>query len=739
MHRLFPVLFLFVVLAECLHAQVATDTLPRRPRIGVALSGGGARGTAHIGVLRAIEEAGIPIDYVAGTSMGSIVGGLYCLGYSVDELDSLVRSADWDLLLSDKSPQRELSLFQRERSGRFLLNVPLGKTARPEMTGLVKGRNLGNLLARLTVGYHDSISFDSLRIPFACVATNLANGAEVDFRSGILTTAIRASMAIPGVFTSVKWNGTELVDGGLANNFPVDLVRSMGADIVIGVTVQRELADTMGRSGIYDVVNQIISIASRDKYDENVRSCDVLLRVNSKGVSTMGFTPAAIDTMIRRGYETARAHWDELQEVALKANAPKPSSSPFMAERGPVLSVYPVRLVKFEGITAAEERIVRRACKLVDGTSISQEQIEQAIRLLGERFLYLDANFALTATQDDYDLTFYAEQRTMSKVGVGARFDTEQLAAVLLDANFVFHSRVPSSIDITAWLKEQYAARVSYTVEPWLNRQLNFYYHFRLKDFDVNYRGDKAYNIEFQLHQAGLFFAHRNLRNFDAEAGLYVSHFKLKNLFVRDSAAGMGFAFSTDTYYSAFLRLNYNSQDREDFPARGSKLQAEYTYTTSSLDHLKKPYAFSTVLASWETVLRLAPRWAVLPRVGGRIVLGDDVPYIFRNAVGGYEWGKYLDQQLPFAGISHMEHLRNALVTADFRLRYNFLDRQYIVLHGASLAEHRNLKNFGKANYEFGTALQYSYDSKFGPLSAYLGYSSQCKKPYLYINIGHSF
>ena len=138
-----------------------------RPRVGVVLSGGGAKGAAHIGVLRAVEEAGIPIDYIAGTSMGAIVGGLYALGYSTEELDTLVRMQDWELLLSDKTPRKLQSLAQRERAERLVLHIPLSRSAKPELNGLVRGRNLGNLLARLTVGYHDSISFDSLHVPFA--------------------------------------------------------------------------------------------------------------------------------------------------------------------------------------------------------------------------------------------------------------------------------------------------------------------------------------------------------------------------------------------------------------------------------------------------------------------------------------------------------------------------------------------------------------------------------------------
>ena len=308
-------LLLFLLFCSLPFSVSAQSTEHSRPRVGVVLSGGGAKGVAHIGVLRALEEAHVPIDYIAGTSMGAIVGGLYAMGYTTAELDTLVRTQDWEFLLSDKTPRRQLSPVQRERAERYVLSIPLSRSARPELTGLVRGRNLGNLLARLTVGYHDSISFDQLPIPFACVATNLANGDEIVFRNGIPATAIRASMAIPGAFTPVIWQGKTLVDGGMVNNFPVDVARKMGADIVIGSTVQRTFADTMETGGLQAVIHQLISIASRRKFEDNIRNCDIHIRVNPKGVSTMDFTAASIDTMLRRGYQAALQQQPALRQL----------------------------------------------------------------------------------------------------------------------------------------------------------------------------------------------------------------------------------------------------------------------------------------------------------------------------------------------------------------------------------------------------------------------------------------
>ena len=230
------VLSIGILLPFSLHSQ------EQRKKVGVVLSGGGAKGMAHIKALKVIEEAGIPIDYIAGTSMGAIVGGLYAIGYTTEQLDSMVRKQDWTFLLSDRIKRSAMSLTDRERSEKYTVSIPFTKTPKDAATGgLMKGQNLANLFSDLTVGYHDSIDFNKLPIPFACVAANVVNGEQIVFHDGILSTAMRASMAIPGVFTPVRQDSMVLVDGGIVNNYPADVVKAMGADIIIGVDVQLSL------------------------------------------------------------------------------------------------------------------------------------------------------------------------------------------------------------------------------------------------------------------------------------------------------------------------------------------------------------------------------------------------------------------------------------------------------------------------------------------------------------------
>jgi NTE family protein len=213
---------------------------PKVKKVGVVLSGGGAKGMAHIGVLKVLEKAGIPVDIVTGTSMGSIIGGLYAIGYNANSLDSMVRVQDWSYVITDKEDLRRQSLNDRKKQNTYLFSTGLTIGKRDlQAGGIIKGKNLAELFNQLCVGFADSLDFSrDLPIPFACVATDIIDNSEVDFHSGRLPQAMRASMAIPAAFSPVRIGEKVLVDGGLKNNYPADLAREMGAEIIIGVTVQ---------------------------------------------------------------------------------------------------------------------------------------------------------------------------------------------------------------------------------------------------------------------------------------------------------------------------------------------------------------------------------------------------------------------------------------------------------------------------------------------------------------------
>ena len=233
---------LLIIVAVVMGATLTTNaqTTKEKKKVAVVLSGGGAKGMAHIGVLKVLERAGIPVDIITGTSMGSIVGGLYATGMNAERLDSIVRTQDWNFVLSDKDDLSHQSLRERERQNTYILSTSLnlGKKKKKVEGGIILGKNIGRLFAELTYPYNDSIDFNKLPIPFACVATNIVDNTEYVFHSGVLSRAMRASMAIPGAFSPVRMKNMVLVDGGLRNNFPTDVAKEMGADYIIGSSVK---------------------------------------------------------------------------------------------------------------------------------------------------------------------------------------------------------------------------------------------------------------------------------------------------------------------------------------------------------------------------------------------------------------------------------------------------------------------------------------------------------------------
>ena len=285
MHMKKIALILAAVLMSVTAIAQTDSTTVRRKRVAVVLSGGGAKGMAHIGVLKVLEKAGIPVDIVTGTSMGSIIGGLYAIGYNANALDSMVRVQDWSYVITDKEDLSHQSLSDQRKQNTyfFTTGLTIGKKDL-QAGGFIKGKNLAELFQQLCTGYTDSLDFThDLRIPFACVATNVIDNSEVDFHSGRLPQAMRASMAIPAAFSPVRIGDKVLVDGGLKNNYPADIAREMGAEVIIGVTVQGAPKVAEDMSGTMSIISQIVDVNCKNKYDENLAITDLHLQVDTKG------------------------------------------------------------------------------------------------------------------------------------------------------------------------------------------------------------------------------------------------------------------------------------------------------------------------------------------------------------------------------------------------------------------------------------------------------------------------
>lgn len=283
---------------------------PAHPKIGLVLSGGAARGLAHIGVLKALEEQGVRIDAIAGTSMGAVVGGLYASGYSVQELETLATTLDWQQALSDAPPRRDVPFRRKQDDRDFLVKQKLsfrddGSLGLP--LGVIQGQNLALLLESKLAHTADTRDFDKLPIPFRAVATDIASGEKVVFRRGHLPQVIRASMSIPAVFAPVELEGRLLVDGGMVDNIPLDVAREMGVDLAIVVDIGTPLRDRKQLATVVDVLNQSITLMTRRNSEEqlaNLHRDDILIQPQLAAFGVTDFGRA--QDMIDAGYRATR-------------------------------------------------------------------------------------------------------------------------------------------------------------------------------------------------------------------------------------------------------------------------------------------------------------------------------------------------------------------------------------------------------------------------------------------------
>lgn len=731
---------IIVVALTVMNVHAQTQPQQQRKKVAVVLSGGGAKGMAHIGALKVIERAHIPIDYIVGTSMGAIVGGLYAIGYNSEKLDSMVRVQDWTFLLTDKVSREGQGFKDREKQDTYILSVPLRKKKGQELAGgLIRGQNLVNLFTKLTVGYHDSIDFSTLQIPFACVATNIVDNSEVDMYSGNLSTAMRASMSIPGVFTPIRQDSMVLVDGGLRNNYPVDIARKMGADVVIGISVQEnaKTADEL-RNGT-DIILQLVDINCQNKYKENWAATDVPIKVNVKGYSSTSFSKDAIDTLIRRGEVATMAHWNDLiklkKVIGIDSTFTPTIHQPYHSSglRGKIK----LAVLDFHNVDKSDQQFLIKRFNLNEGDSISSEQIEQTITALRSDLFYTDATYQLQQMPGGDWLQIEAKEKKISQINLGVRFDSEEMVALQVNSDFQFHTKVPIDLSFTGRLGKRYMARFDASFNPPLLKKLTLSYMYRYNDINIYNKGKRDYNVTYNYHLIDLSLLNFSGKNFLIDLTTRYELYDFKDVLSGEGPA-MG-NLGTQHYYSYHLRMHYNSQDREFFTKKGAKFELAYGLYTDNFVHYKKDNPFSVISAMWKKVFIINTHLTLQPMIYGRVILGDNIPYCQYNVIGGNMFGHYLPQQLPFAGIGNAEYVENTFVGCQLFLQQRIMDNNYVAITLSAAQHSGKLKDVFENGPMMGYKISYAYDSFFGPIGASIGYSSHTSNLYFYLNLGYEF
>lgn len=720
---------------------VSSNTAQKRAKVAVVLSGGGAKGMAHIGVLKVLERAGIPVDIITGTSMGSIIGGLYSIGYNAHALDSMVRVQDWSYVITDKEDMRRQSLNDRQKQNTYLYSTGLaiGKQDK-QGGGIIKGKNLAELFQQLCVGFTDSLDFSrDLRIPFACVATNIIDNSEVDFHSGRLPQAMRASMAIPAAFSPVRIGDMVLVDGGLKNNYPADIAREMGAEVIIGVTVQGTPKVAEDMNSTMSILSQIIDVNCKNKLDENLAITDLHLQVDTKGYGSASFSQAAIDALIRRGEELAMSHWDDIIALKKRIGIDESFRPTILHPLRPKVMTEKQRVTSytFENMTPQVERFLRQKFHLDRNDSIDAKLTQELTTSMRVDLFYQTAECRLVPEGDGVHVVLTAGNRKSVQLHAGVRFDTEEYAAVQLGLDIPMKTAVPVNADITLRLGKRMMARGEITVHPRSFTRPTLSYTFHRNDVDIYMDGDLDYNIRYNQFQAEFLPINFDLRHFNLQMGLRWDYMHYRNKLGSETA--MQVTLENEHFYSYRARLNYNSEDDWYFPSRGSRFKAEYAYLTDNFAQLNDKPGMSEVNANWRTSLSIGSRFTLQTMLYGRLLFGSTIPPVFSNTIGGDWFGHYVEQQMPFAGIGNIEYANHQFVAAQLQAQQRIGGNSYVLLRVAGAQHANRLKELLDYRTLLGGQIAYYYNTIVGPVGATVGYSNRTKKPYFYINLGYEF
>ncbi len=562
-------LFAFEVPGLAQPSPAKMDTSKIRPEIGLVLSGGGAKGMAHVGVLKVLEEVGLEPDYITGTSMGSIIGGLYAIGYRADTLERIISSLDWDEVLSDRIPLRKVLFEEKPFFENQLAEFDFEKLRVKVPSGLVEGQQISKLLTRLTLPALRQPSFREFPIPFVCNATDMISGKSITLDTGNLAKAMRTSMAIPTVFTPIRDDRLLLVDGGLVHNFAVREVVDMGADVVIGVYTGRLKAEIEELGGLSELLLQSLFLQGIEDAEEQLSICDIYIEPDLREYSAAQFYLA--DSIMYQGEKAARRMLPQILDLmdSLADFAERPKIQPL---RSPSRLVIDTVRVMGSSHRSASEIIGQLDLPL--GIPITIQNIEDGVDRIFGTNAYDKVTYSLTEhSERTLALNLQVAEKPATILKAAINYDSYHEAGFLvgmIGRNLLMPgSRLVGVVKLT----DNYRLRFNYLKYLTKNKKMSVSAELRLNRDRIPLFENRIAVQEFKLTESifDLQWQYRMGDNLRLRAGI-----QQENLLFRPrSGISPGFGKLNYKNLNPYLAFSVNSLDRNIFPRRGWILEAE--------------------------------------------------------------------------------------------------------------------------------------------------------------------
>lgn len=698
-----------------------------RPKVGLVLSGGGAKGFMHIGVLKVLEEEGIPVDIIVGTSIGSLIGGIYAIGYTADELEKIVQRQKWDEMLSNDVSRLYLSPQDQALKQRYLFSLPFNKEKKLSLpAGVIRAQNVLNEFCGITANVPIDADFTKLPIKFACIATNIENGDEEVLDHGFLPTAMYSSMAIPGVFMPGEHDGKLLVDGGAVNNFPVDVAKKMGADIIIGVDIRDDYYEKADIKSMGEILLNLINFYSKAKDEENRDLCDIIIKPDGTGYSGASFSREAADTLIRRGIDAADALRTEFRKLKEKYHLePRPVSREYTEEQR-----WKITEIKLACHDDLNKEFLLKTLNLETGGTYHYDDIKAGIDRLygtgGFRNVYFD--LADNETGKTLDLHLLLQEERSQNIGF--RVNTTEAAALLLNATWKNYSRTFSLVSVSTELSANPGLNLLAETNWHAFPDLGFEVNAKFQNYNIYDDGKKAFDADL-FYTSGKIYLEQRFRTFRTGFSVQQEYFD-GDVFARDNTQTLSdettFLLSGASFYASF-----DNMDHYYFPRKGTRLYFEATYNTDlKLDGRNSPF----LLLKVENVFPLSPKVAFLANVYGRGILSSNYPAIKSTLVGGELYSRYFNYHLPFTGINPVMIGERFTAIGLVGVRFRLSSSQYLSLIVNSLQQGQRYDEIVPDLAIYGGGIKYNLKTFAGPLDITVGSSDFAKKPTFAANLG---
>ena len=722
---LFLTVLLFVVLCDLKAYNTEDDST--RPKVAVVLSGGGAKGFAHIGVLKVLEEEGIPIDIIVGTSMGGIIGGLYSIGYCANDLQQIALSQNWTALLSDNISRIDLDEISRINKQRYVLTLPMSEGEKSSLqSGLIKGHNILNLFCGLTSGLPEFVKFREFPISFACISTDLLTGEEILLDSGFLPTAMYASMAIPGVFMPVECDGHLLLDGGLVNNFPADIAKKMGADIIIGVDVSADTR-TKDKITINTVMGQMVNFFTFKKNSENRALCDLLICPDVSGYNVTSFSNSAIDSLISRGVISAINVVDKIREIRSENKLhPEKVSTELVKQKE-----WAINDISFSGKYSTPEVSLRDVIKLGIPGNYTYQDIVKSINNLYGTNNYTRVYFSLDGNKAAKNLNIILEEGKSWDMNIGMRINSKSATSIVLNSTKKDLTKALDVVSLTADISSN--PRINILIESNKSSKYSFQVDGIYKNLRVQPDRNSFYNSDFFYVSAEFFSSQKVSKYLTAGIGIKETYINGKfNSMIDDTLA----TINPQTFNTNLVGyVSFDNLDDYYFPVRGSEIYSELSFAGDK----RFQDLYPILLVKMRNIIRLNNSFSILLNLYNRTLFSEQTPGHLGNMIGGHDYELMLDHQVPFFGLPPFTPAKRFIGITTAGLRLNIETHHFITLYNNILLHSNGLNHFSNCKTTWGGGVVYEYKSKIGPVELMLGYSDKYKKPVFSANIGYWF